>query len=272
MPYQTGSGPSILDVWYSPDVFINNVQAALWLEPLPSPNSASGEPSRVSLSPAQEAAVVASASAATSKEEQDAGLAGKGEVPHEGPLSLTSPDPRGPISSDLFTALGQTLDSCLTESNSGLWKETGSNTRIQACYKSVGFNISNDKTTPWCAAFAGSILKRIGAPALKTLSSLAYSGYGTSVGLDPRNWRLNDIIIFTRNGGGHIGFFRGYNPANGSISVLGGNQGDNLKLSNFKNPSSSMPVSQVRRAWSIPAQYDRVVTYSGSGSGSVKVV
>lgn len=108
-------------------------------------------------------------------------------------------------------------------------------------------------------------------PALKTLSSLAYGTYGTDVPInDPSKFRLNDIVIFTRAGGGHIGFFRGYNPSTGALLIAGGNQADNLTEVGFRK-STSMPLSKVRRAWSIPPEYDKPVTFSGSGS-SIKVV
>lgn len=264
-------GPSgISDVYSSTNVFSNNVPIALHLPPLPSPNSAAPEAVQVNISFEQEEGIASSAAAATSAEEREVGLSGTGEVPQEGPVDTATPDPRGPLSSDLFTAIGQTLDACLAEAKQGKWKENGSNPLIVACYKSVGFNLSKD-TTPWCAAFAGNILKRAGAPALKTLSSLAYSNYGTDVPIsDPRKFRLNDIVIFTRQGGGHIGFFRGFNPSTGSILVAGGNQADNLNEVGFRK-SANMPLTKVRRAWSIPPQYDQAVTYSGSGS-SIKVV
>jgi len=269
MPFIPGRS-GISDVYSSTNVFANNVPVALYLAPLPSANSAAPEPVQVNISFEQEQALADSAAAASSPEEREVGLAGKGEVPQEGPLEIATPDPRGPLSSDLFTAIGQTLDSCLGEAKQGKWKENGKNPLIVACYNSVGFKLSTD-STPWCAAFAGNILKRAGAPALKTLSSLAYSSYGTDVPIsDPSRFRLNDIVIFTRQGGGHIGFFRGYNPSTGSILVLGGNQADNLTEVGFKK-SASMPLTKVRRAWSIPPQYDKPVTFSGAGS-SIKVV
>jgi uncharacterized protein (TIGR02594 family) len=269
MPFIPGAS-GLKDIYSSTNVFANNVPIALWLAPLPSPNSAVSESVLVNLSIEQVTATAVSGAAATSAEEREVGLSGRGEVPQEGPLETATPDPRGPLSSDLFTALGQTIDSCLAEAKQGKWKETGSNQLIITCYNSVGFNLKDDKT-PWCAAFAGNILKRVGLPALKTLSSLAYGTYGTDVPIaDPSKFRLNDIVILTRNGGGHIGFFRGYNPSTGSLLIAGGNQSDSLTEVGFKK-SPSMPLSKVRRSWSIPPEYDKPVTYSGTGS-SIKVV
>lgn len=269
MPFIPGSS-GISDVYSSTNVFANNVPVALHLPPLPSPNSAAPEPVQVNISFEQEEALASSSAAATSAEEQEVGLAGRGEVPQEGEPDLATPDSRGPISSNLFIGLGQTIDSCLAEAKQGKWKENGANPLIIACYNAVGYKFRDDKT-PWCAGFAGSILKRVGLPALKTLSSLAYRTYGTDVPInDPSKFRLNDIVIFTREGGGHIGFFRGYNPSTGALLIAGGNQADNLTEVGFRK-SAKMPLSKVRRSWSIPPEYDKPVTFSGTGS-SIKVV
>jgi hypothetical protein len=115
------------------------------------------------------------------------------------------------------------------------------------------------------------MLKNSGVAGLRTLSSLAYKGFGKSVDLNNRDsWRLNDIIIFSRNGGGHIGFFRGYNKTTGSVLVLGGNQSDNLTEAGFKE-TDTFKIVYVGRAWDVPSAYERPVYYTGAGS-TVKVV
>ena len=287
MPYQIGNGPPLLDVWYANNVYANKKLVALWEEPSPSPAVGAPEAIQVSLSLTQSEAVATSGAAATSEAEAEVGLTGRGEVPHEGPLEKTTPsrsdgaiasDPAGfPAKLDpnsdpsaIFAVLAKNIDASLSEARNGKWKENGRNPCIVGCYKSVGFNLSSD-STPWCAAYAGSVLKSSGVQSLKTLSSLAYRGFGTVVPLsDKTKWRLNDIVVFSRQGGGHIGFFRGYNPANGSVLIAGGNQSDNLTETGFR--ATGMPIVSVTRAWTVPAQYDQPVTYSGTAGGSVKVV
>lgn len=268
------------------DVYANGQLIALYNAATLS-GVAAAEPIQVTLSITQINAEASSAANANSTAEAEVGLSGRGEVPHEGPLEKTSPsasegayssvdgfpvklDPNADPSK-IFTVLGKNMDSALSDARKGAWKETGANSRILACYQAVGFNNSNDRT-PWCAAFAGSIMKSSGIQALKTLSSLAYKGFGTVVPIaDKSKWRLNDIIIFSRKGGGHIGFFRGYNPSTGSILIAGGNQSDNLTETSFKG-SGEMPVVSVSRAWSVPPEYDKPVTYSGTAGANVKVV
>ena len=289
MPYVPGAGVHgvvhVADVYHSTNVFVNSVPVALWQPPQASAAVALPEINSVELSTEQLEAITLSAAAANSDAEKEVGLAGVGEVPHEGPLVQTSTRAEaaaGDVSTsttstfvvststgELFVDVARTIDLALSEAKSGLWKETGSNSRILACYSAVGVKQASD-SVPWCAAFAGSSLKNAGAPAFKTLSSLAYKGYGNSVPLEDKSkWRLNDVIVFSRSGGGHIGFFRGYNPSSGSVLIAGGNQSDNLTEVGFK--SSGMPIVYVGRAWSVPAEYDKPVTYSGGG-GSVKVV
>lgn len=274
-------------VYSSPNVFADFAQITLAQEPKPSPACAAAEPIQVTLSITQLEGLDESAARANSPEEAEVGLSGRGEVPHEGPLEKTSAsssdgaystasgfpaklDPNADPS-QVFAVLGKNMDAALSEAKKGAWKENGKNERILACYKAVGSSLNAD-STPWCAAFAGSIMKASGVQALKTLSSLAYKGFGTVVPVnDKSKWRLNDIVIFSRNGGGHIGFFRGYNPSTGSMLIAGGNQSDNLTETSFKG-SGSMPVVSVSRAWSVPTEYDKPVTYSGTAGGNVKVV
>jgi uncharacterized protein (TIGR02594 family) len=216
---------------------------------------------------------VSTQSAKSDRTASTVGLSNKGDVPVASSVGL----PPAPATTaltdcaidnlsptDKFLKLGRTLDQLLYEAASGRWKEDGSNNKIINCYKSVGFNINSD-STPWCAAFAGWILKMCCLPSLKTLSSLAYKGYGTPVPLgDPSKWRLNDVVIFSRTGGGHIGFFRGYNPKTGAIKILGGNQSDNLTETNFVAPWPSQ-VIYVGRSWQLPPAYDVAVTTAPSG-------
>lgn len=287
MPFIPGLN-GITDVYNATNIYGNKKLIALWEEPSPSPAIGAPEAIQVTLSIAQTEAVGTSAALATSAEEAEVGLAGVGEVPQEGPVTRTTPgavDPKlgagptgFPVKLDpntdpnaIFAVLAKNLDSALAEAKQGKWKETGKNPYIIACYKSVGCSQASDEV-PWCAAFAGSLIKASGVRALKTLSSLAYRGFGTVVPLSDRTkWRLNDIVVFSRKGGGHIGFFRGYNPKTGAVLIAGGNQADNLNEVGFR--AGGMPIVSVSRAWPVPAQYDQPVTYTGSaGSSNIKVV
>lgn len=138
------------------------------------------------------------------------------------------------------------------------WKETGSNPLITELWDEIGYNGSAyADQTAWCAVFVGAILKRSGLEYKKTASSRAYSSYGTEVyGQDPADLidlRQGDMVVFYRNGIGsglgHIGFATG-GYSSDTIRILGGNQGDTLKVSNFRryNPAKGWGIATIRRA------------------------
>lgn len=154
------------------------------------------------------------------------------------------------------------------------WKENGSNQNIVPCYAAVGCP-SNTDSVAWCAAFAGAMLKASGLPYKKSLSSLNYQGYGTPVPInDPTKWRKNDIIVFKRTGGGHVGFIQAVAPSQNKVSVLGGNQSDNLTISNFGPSYFSNIVYIGRPCPEIPPTADVPIVMAslgGVGRGAVKV-
>ena len=154
------------------------------------------------------------------------------------------------------------------ELSSGGWAENGpgrpGNPKIMACYRSVGQKTDSSDQTAWCAGFAGYALKTNCLPAIGTLSSRAYKGYGTSIPLnDPSLWRFNDIVVFKSNskpGQGHVGFYRGYDPTTRRIRVLGGNQGNTLKLSNFLfDDPKTLTVDYIGRNWTVSPEFDKPI-------------
>lgn len=85
-----------------------------------------------------------------------------------------------------------------------------------------------DDETPWCAAFAGACLERAGVRSSRFESAASYLKWGV---------RLNGpahgcIVVFSREGGGHVGFVVGLDP-DGRLLVLGGNQGDQVSVKAF---------------------------------------
>jgi uncharacterized protein (TIGR02594 family) len=154
------------------------------------------------------------------------------------------------------------------ELSSGGWLENGpgrpGNPKIMACYRSVGVKTDSSDQTAWCAGFAGYALKTNCLPAIGTLSSRAYKGYGTSIPLnDPSLWRFNDVVVFKSNskpGQGHVGFYRGYDPTTRRIRVLGGNQGNTLKLSNFLfDDPKTLTVDYIGRNWTVSPEFDKPI-------------
>lgn len=90
-----------------------------------------------------------------------------------------------------------------------------------------------DDATPWCAAFVGAMLERSGVRSSRFESARSYLDWGQLLALPVPGC----VVVFTREGGGHVGFAVGRDKA-GNLLVLGGNQGDAVNVKAF-------PVSRV---------------------------
>lgn len=99
----------------------------------------------------------------------------------------------------------------------------GSTVDITQWAKEVGVSgWYTDDDIPWCGLFVGVVAKRCNYPfpASKLLAAKQWINWGEPV-LSGREM-LWDILVFQRNGGGHVGFYVGENEDN--FLVYGGNQ------------------------------------------------
>lgn len=99
----------------------------------------------------------------------------------------------------------------------------GSNPNISAWAKEVGVSgWYTDDDIPWCGLFVGVVAKRAGYPfsAAKLLAAREWLNWGEPVA-EGREM-LWDILVFSRSGGGHVGFYVGENDH--AFLVYGGNQ------------------------------------------------
>lgn len=112
-----------------------------------------------------------------------------------------------------------------------------SNPAIDSFFADAGFKGFKDDTA-WCAAFAGAVLTRSGFPKLGSLTARDAIRYG--IGLPGP--KLGALAVLWRESPkswkGHIGFVVGYNNDTKTVSLLAGNQGDSVSISQF-------PMSQV---------------------------
>ncbi len=95
-------------------------------------------------------------------------------------------------------------------------------------WDAVGYG--DDSRLPWCGAFVAMCVESAGFAYAKNYASAK----------DWLNWGevLNDpaegcIVVFTREGGGHVGFVVG-RDLRGRLLVLGGNQGDAVSVAPFE--------------------------------------
>lgn len=102
---------------------------------------------------------------------------------------------------------------------------------IVGIWSAVGAGWFMDDETPWCAGFVAFCLKNTGFKILGPATvarALAWADYGVKL----NSPAYGAIAVKTRSGGGHVGFVVGKDQF-GNIMLLGGNQGDSVKISPF---------------------------------------
>lgn len=109
--------------------------------------------------------------------------------------------------------------------------ETDKKVALQDYMATGGMNL-DPATRAWCADFVNATLSQAGMKGTGSGMARSFLEWGQEVSQPQRG----DIAVFSRgdpNGPyGHVGFFEGYNP-DGSIRVLGGNQGDAVSIANY---------------------------------------
>ncbi len=115
-------------------------------------------------------------------------------------------------------------------SMNGLSEVKGSahSAEILQMWKDIKRGGIKDDETPWCAAFVGACLERAGIKSSRFESAKSYMQWGIPLA-EPI---VGCIVVFTRQGGGHVGFVAGQDRA-GNLMVLGGNQSDAVNIKAF---------------------------------------
>ncbi|QCJ70353.1 TIGR02594 family protein [Providencia heimbachae] len=88
--------------------------------------------------------------------------------------------------------------------------------------------VGTAKTVPWCAGFVNAMLERAGIRSTRSDSSRSYLAFGTVLN-EPK---YGCVVVFSRSGGGHVGFVVGKTES-GQLMVLGGNQSDAVNIKAF---------------------------------------
>lgn len=87
--------------------------------------------------------------------------------------------------------------------------------------------VYNADSVPWCGLFVAACVAEDGlAPAPIAVRAKSWATWGQNLRAD----RLapGAVLVFERQGGGHVGFYVGERPD--AYRVLGGNQGDKVSL------------------------------------------
>lgn len=112
----------------------------------------------------------------------------------------------------------------------GLQEIKGSkhNPEIVQMWKDIKRGGIKDDETPWCAAFVGAMLERVGIKSSRFESAASYLQWGNKIDKPV----YGCIAVFSRVGGGHVGFVVGQTE-NGNLLILGGNQSDGVNIKAF---------------------------------------
>lgn len=134
------------------------------------------------------------------------------------------------------------------ENNIGVKEVKGAthNPVIEQYWKDIRRGGIKDDETPWCAAFVGSMLERCGIQSTRFESAKSYLSWGEK--LDRPVYGC--VAVFSRDGGGHVGFVVGKDKA-GNLLVLGGNQDDAVNVKSF--PLSRKPIYRWPQGEPVPA-------------------
>ena len=104
------------------------------------------------------------------------------------------------------------------------------NPRIVEYHQCTALKATDDET-PWCSSFCNWVLKRLGIEGTGSAAARSWLRWGAALD-EP----LPGCIAVLRRGkppSGHVGFFV-RKAQGGLIKVLGGNQGDCVKVSPYK--------------------------------------
>jgi uncharacterized protein (TIGR02594 family) len=126
---------------------------------------------------------------------------------------------------------------------------SANNPTIIAWAKEVGGEVADAykaDSIPWCGLFMAVVAKRAGKEIPKhPLWALSWSAFGAKV----PDAALGDVLVFVRNGGGHVGLYVGEDAS--AFHVLGGNQSDRVcitRVSRGRLYAARRPLYRVQPA------------------------
>ena len=100
--------------------------------------------------------------------------------------------------------------------------------KIIAWWKAIKRGGIKSDEVPWCAAFVGGCLEAVGIVSSRYESARSYMTWGKAIPAPLPGC----IVVFSRNGGGHVAFALGIDKA-GNLVCIGGNQGNAVTIAPF---------------------------------------
>lgn len=152
------------------------------------------------------------------------------------------------------------------------------NPEILKMYADSGNAWVKDDETPWCAAFVGSVLAQCGIKGTGKLNARSYLDWGQKV--DLKDAKQGDVVILSRGNSktqGHVAFFDSWQN-NGSVNLLGGNQGDKVSVAPFgvsrvlgvrRAPAPKKPRNSPAQSTTVQASAVQMASGAGAGIAAV---
>jgi uncharacterized protein (TIGR02594 family) len=100
------------------------------------------------------------------------------------------------------------------------------NPRIIEYHKTTTLKGTTDEI-PWCSSFVNWVMKQAGYPGTNSAAARSWLQYGQRLATPVPGC----IVVLSRDGGGHVGFYMGQDSY--GIKILGGNQGDAVTVAQY---------------------------------------
>jgi uncharacterized protein (TIGR02594 family) len=113
------------------------------------------------------------------------------------------------------------------------------NPLILKWWKAIKAQFTDDETA-WCAAFVGGVLEECGIKSTRSGWARSYEKWGVAL----PGPAVGAVAVFSRKGGGHVGFVVGDSPSR--VSVLGGNQSDAVTIAKFPKHGGALKITGYR--------------------------
>ncbi len=122
----------------------------------------------------------------------------------------------------------------ISELNLGVREKAGAahNSRILEYHQATNHGATRDENA-WCSSFANWCIQRSGLSGTRKANARSWLGWGTELN-KPRYGCVTVLWRESKNSWkGHVGFYIGHRDTN-NILLLGGNQGNAVKIASYK--------------------------------------
>lgn len=101
------------------------------------------------------------------------------------------------------------------------------NPRIVEYHSTTTLRATDDEV-PWCSSFVNWCVTKAGYKGTGSAAARSWAKWGVQIAKPVTGC----IVVLTRTGGGHVGFYEGGDES--SVSLLGGNQDDAVNVRKFR--------------------------------------